>query len=414
MANNELCSCTENSPRNNQIFSQTPCIFCNCDWESKIGRRIAVSLVLLEIKRFFLLALEMMIELSVLQFSGAIKSIILSFVDVALGIPCALAAISSIRKRQEQPRYSKVKILLKCVVLIIVICAILNIVTLASIAYHVSVKQSTIKGIFNFSMNNYLNDNYYKYNLDEIQFELQCCGHTTYTDWFLLDWKKSDHVSRKKKNNNLRAINSDKEFRDRDVPFSCCNIHSLLSCVNIKMTEADVKTINSLGCSKILSYILIRIVIFGYIMTALVIIIYIILLYFIIKITRKPLPQDCPSDCSCLSTENSSPRCPLLLQNSPCSCSSSSTSLSVGKEIPCSKNSFQTFRKSSFYWRNNSFNKRKRITTKKSSYSSYSDEESSMEYYVNREIAQIKPSVHKQHEISQKSSKSSVILSKVE
>lgn len=98
MANNELCSCTENSPRNNQIFSQTPCIFCNCDWESKIGRRIAVSLVLLEIKRFFLLALEMMIELSVLQFSGAIKSIILSFVDVALGIPCALAAISSIRK----------------------------------------------------------------------------------------------------------------------------------------------------------------------------------------------------------------------------------------------------------------------------------------------------------------------------
>ncbi|XP_051159092.1 uncharacterized protein LOC127280237 isoform X2 [Leptopilina boulardi] len=320
MANNELCSCTENSPRNNQIFSQTPCIFCNCDWESKIGRRIAVSLVLLEIKRFFLLALEMMIELSVLQFSGAIKSIILSFVDVALGIPCALAAISSIRKRQEQPRYSKVKILLKCVVLIIVICAILNIVTLASIAYHVSVKQSTIKGIFNFSMNNYLNDNYYKYNLDEIQFELQCCGHTTYTDWFLLDW----------------------------------------------------------------------------------------------KITRKPLPQDCPSDCSCLSTENSSPRCPLLLQNSPCSCSSSSTSLSVGKEIPCSKNSFQTFRKSSFYWRNNSFNKRKRITTKKSSYSSYSDEESSMEYYVNREIAQIKPSVHKQHEISQKSSKSSVILSKVE
>lgn len=83
---------------------------------------------------------------------------------------------------------------------------------------------------------------------------------------------------------NLLAINSDKEFRDHGVPFSCCNINSLLPCVHTQMTEADVKTINSHGCSKILSHILIRIVVFGYIMTALVIIVYLILLYFIIKV----------------------------------------------------------------------------------------------------------------------------------
>lgn len=98
MANDDSCSCLTDSPRNNQIIPPSPCTICNCDWESKIGQRIAVSLVLLEIKRFFLLALEMVIEFSVLQFSGAIKSVIFSFVDVALGVPCALAAISSIRK----------------------------------------------------------------------------------------------------------------------------------------------------------------------------------------------------------------------------------------------------------------------------------------------------------------------------
>ena len=65
--------------------------------------------------------------------------------------------------------------------------------TLASIGYHVSVRQSTVANVFNTSMHLYVTTESYKYNLDEIQIELQCCGHTSYADWFLFDWQVKIH-----------------------------------------------------------------------------------------------------------------------------------------------------------------------------------------------------------------------------
>lgn len=97
MASNESLS-TSSSARNNQIYSKPYCSLCNCDWELKIAHGLAVSLAILEAKRLFLLALEMIVESAVLLFSGGIKPLIFSFVDVFLGFPCALAVVYSIRK----------------------------------------------------------------------------------------------------------------------------------------------------------------------------------------------------------------------------------------------------------------------------------------------------------------------------
>ena len=83
---------------------------------------------------------------------------------------------------------------------------------------------------------------------------------------------------------NLQPRISDEDFRNRGVPFSCCNIKSMLPCIHIQMTEADVKTINVRGCSKMLSQVLVKIIIVGYIMTAMVIFTQGLLLYYIIKV----------------------------------------------------------------------------------------------------------------------------------
>lgn len=73
----------------------------------------------------------------------------------------------------------------------VVVCVALNTATLASIGYHVSVRRESLVEVFNASMRLYVSAASYKYAIDEIQFALQCCGHTSYTDWFRFDWQVS-------------------------------------------------------------------------------------------------------------------------------------------------------------------------------------------------------------------------------
>lgn len=64
--------------------------------------------------------------------------------------------------------------------------------TLVSIGFNVSVKKKSIKKVFNTSMHLYITSDPTesdKYTLDLIQFDLQCCGHSSYTDWFHLNWQ---------------------------------------------------------------------------------------------------------------------------------------------------------------------------------------------------------------------------------
>lgn len=73
-------------------------IVCNCGWELRLGYGVAVSLAIFEAKRFCLLALELFVEWQVIRFAGGYRPVVLTFIDITLGFPCALAAVYTIRK----------------------------------------------------------------------------------------------------------------------------------------------------------------------------------------------------------------------------------------------------------------------------------------------------------------------------
>lgn len=68
------------------------------EWEIRFGYGVAVSLAILEAKRLFLLVLEMVIEWQVIKFVGGSQPVLLTFVDIAIGFPSALAIIHFFRK----------------------------------------------------------------------------------------------------------------------------------------------------------------------------------------------------------------------------------------------------------------------------------------------------------------------------
>lgn len=90
------------------------------------------------------------------------------------------------RKSNLRPKTRQV---LRCLLIMIIVSTVMNVTTLVSIGYHISVRQETLIDVFNTSMHLYATAVSYKYAIDEIQFVLQCCGHSSYTDWFLFDWQ---------------------------------------------------------------------------------------------------------------------------------------------------------------------------------------------------------------------------------
>lgn len=75
---------------------------------------------------------------------------------------------------------------------------------------------------------------------------------------------------------------SDEDYRDRSVPFSCCNLRVTAPCIHMEMT--DDETINVNGCAAVISPILLRIVIVAYVMTSTLIIIQVLLAFLITKV----------------------------------------------------------------------------------------------------------------------------------
>lgn len=80
---------------------------------------------------------------------------------------------------------------------------------------------------------------------------------------------------------------SDEEYRDRSVPFSCCNLRAMTPCEHTGILDADTKTINVNGCAEIVSPVLLRIVIVAYVMTSTLVIIQIFLAFLITKVQRS-------------------------------------------------------------------------------------------------------------------------------
>ncbi|XP_067205175.1 uncharacterized protein [Linepithema humile] len=286
-------------------------INCTCGWEVKFGYGVAFTLAVFEAKRLFVLALEIFAEWQVIRLAGGLQPVALILAEVALGLPCALMTVRTIRRR-KLTSFPNTKQVLKCLLMMIVVCAAVNTATLASIGYHISVRRETLVHVFNASMQLYVKAASYKYAIDEIQFVLQCCGHTSYTDWFLFDWQRVDYASREEMAEQSKI--SDEDYRDRGVPFSCCNLRAVAPCVHIEMT--DDKTINVNGCAEVISPILFRIVIVAYIMTSTLIIIQVLLAYLIARMVNRFMPQETPYLQISLRDQNPNTCChPLLIKS---------------------------------------------------------------------------------------------------
>ncbi|KAG5321878.1 PRPH2 protein, partial [Pseudoatta argentina] len=258
---------------------------CTCERQVKFGYGVAFTLAVFEAKRLLVIVLEIFAEWQVIRIAGGFQPVALTLVDVALGLPCALIIVRALRRRKSN-LYSKTRRVLKCLLIMIITCIAMNTTTLALIGYHVSVKQETLIDIFNVSMHLYTTAASHKYAIDEIQFVLQCCGHSSYTDWFLFDWQKVDYASREEMEQENRI--SDEDYRGLGVPFSCCNVHAMAPCMHLEMT--DDKTINVNGCVEIISPILLRIVIVAYVMTITLIVMQVLLAFLITRMIYRCVP----------------------------------------------------------------------------------------------------------------------------
>ncbi|XP_028044956.2 uncharacterized protein LOC105838909 [Monomorium pharaonis] len=264
---------------------------CTCGWEVKFGYSVAFTLAVFEAKRLLVLALEIFAEWQVIRIAGGFQPVALTLADVTLGLPCALITVRTIRRRKSNFR-PQTRQILKCLLIMIIVCTVMNTTTLALIGCHISVRQETLINIFNASMHLYATAASYKYAIDEIQFVLQCCGHSSYTDWFLFDWQKVDYASREEMAEQDRI--SDEDYRGFGVPFSCCNLRAAAPCMHLEMTND--KTINVNGCAEVIRPILLRIVIVACIMTVTVIIIQVLLAFLITRMVCRfvPLPTSFP------------------------------------------------------------------------------------------------------------------------
>ncbi|XP_032676427.1 RDS/peripherin-like protein xRDS35 [Odontomachus brunneus] len=281
--------------RHNLILRRRSERSCTCGWEVKFGYGVAFTLAVFEAKRLLVFALEIFAEWQVIRFAGGFQPVALTLTDVTLGLPCALITVRTIRRGRPNSRsksHVRTKRALRCLLVAVVLCAAMNTATLASIGYHISMRRETLVDVFNASMRLYVSVASYKYAIDEIQFALQCCGHTSYTDWFRFDWQKTDYASGEEMT--VQDGISDEDYRDRGVPFSCCNLHAMGPCTHTEMT--DDETINVNGCAEVISPILLRIVIVAYVMTSTLIVTQVLLAFLIARMTSKflPLPSSFP------------------------------------------------------------------------------------------------------------------------
>ncbi|XP_043485391.1 uncharacterized protein LOC122513188, partial [Polistes fuscatus] len=281
MSNNSWkCKCGRLDPIIFKKRIQT--IACNCGWEGRFVYGVSLTLAIFEMKRFFMLLLEIIAEWQVIRFAGGLRPVLLTLLDIIVGLPTAILIVRIIRKYKIPQCNIKPKKLLKFLLLIITTCVVLNIVTLISIGYHISVKKETLVNLFNASMHFYANMASYKYAIDELQFVFQCCGHSSYTDWFLFDWQMVDYAPRDEMIYETRI--SDEEYRNRGVPFSCCSLRSMTPCIHSEMMDKDIKSINENGCAEVISPVLIRIVVIAYVMTSTLIVTQALLAYLIARV----------------------------------------------------------------------------------------------------------------------------------
>lgn len=80
------------------------------------------------------------------------------------------------------------------------------------------------------SMRRYRDNITMKQTIDKLQSHYECCGDTSYTDWFRLSWVPLEFVDTS--DPYVRAyVHSRSGYKSDDVPFSCCDSASRRPCI---------------------------------------------------------------------------------------------------------------------------------------------------------------------------------------
>ncbi|KAI4490358.1 hypothetical protein M0802_010735 [Mischocyttarus mexicanus] len=72
-------------------------IACNCGWEGRFIYGVSLTLAIFEMKRFFMLLLEIIAEWQVIRFAGGLRPVLLTLLDIIVGLPTAILAVRIIR-----------------------------------------------------------------------------------------------------------------------------------------------------------------------------------------------------------------------------------------------------------------------------------------------------------------------------
>lgn len=107
----------------------------------------------------------------------------------------------------------------------------------------------------------YLKESLWKEAIDKLQFNYQCCGVNSFTDWHQISWMNIYHFK-----NMSRAITKYKKYGNNIfmpvLPWSCCKKSVIDQCLHDPVQQLFsekefenpelLKTINTLGCIEVL------------------------------------------------------------------------------------------------------------------------------------------------------------------
>lgn len=96
-------------------------------------------------------------------------------------------------RRRRQPCFPSLKNLLKYISVAIILCCVVNVIATVSIPIYMNTSPGAMARVFNTSMMLYSDVTWHKVTIDRIQFSLQCCGHTEYSDWIAFDWQVKEN-----------------------------------------------------------------------------------------------------------------------------------------------------------------------------------------------------------------------------
>ncbi|XP_014226460.1 uncharacterized protein LOC106652180 [Trichogramma pretiosum] len=291
------------------------------DWETRLGHGAALSLSILEIKRLLLLSLEMLIDSRPVRFAGALAPLLVSFCDVGLGFPVAVATLYALRRRRsscgDDDDDDSAKDRLRRRICMLCLCVTLNVVTLVLIAVHVDTDASSLEKVFRMSMKFYAQEASHKLAVDDLQLDLECCGFSSYSDWFGVDWQEKigtmyyadseeedDYPPAAAVDDGAIELEDEQTQRmdfqtvvDRGVPYSCCAKWILVPCA--PASPIDPRTLNQGGCAAAIAAVMLRLAVVGYLVTALVIFSQILLVLLLCRIVKKMTEEAYKSECSC-------------------------------------------------------------------------------------------------------------------